>query len=50
MLSFILTAAGAVFVYMTAVFIVALAKKNNSIVGVAWGPGFVLVALVTIFL
>lgn len=32
-----------VFVYMTLVFILALLKKNNGIVDVAWGPGFILV-------
>jgi steroid 5-alpha reductase family enzyme len=50
MLSFVVVAAGAVFAYMTAVFLAALVKKNNSIVDVAWGPGFILVALVTLFL
>ena len=50
MLSFVVAAAGAVFSYMTAVFLVALLKKDNSIVDVAWGPGFILVALVTFFL
>jgi steroid 5-alpha reductase family enzyme len=32
-----------VFVYMTLVFILALIKKNNGIVDVAWGLGFILV-------
>jgi steroid 5-alpha reductase family enzyme len=50
MLCFVVVAAGAVFIYMTAVFLVALLKKDNSIVDVAWGPGFILVALVTFFL
>jgi steroid 5-alpha reductase family enzyme len=50
MLSFFIAAAGAVFIYMTAVFLAALLKKDNSIVDVAWGPGFILVALVTFFL
>src|SRR4030042_6225792 len=50
MLLFVAAAAGAVFIYMTAVFLVALLKKDNSIVDVAWGPGFILVALVTFFL
>jgi steroid 5-alpha reductase family enzyme len=48
MLSFVVAAAAAVFVYMTAVFLVALSQKNNAIVDMAWGPGFVLVALVTL--
>ncbi len=37
----------AVLAYMTGVFILALILKDNSIVDVAWGPGFVLVALIT---
>jgi steroid 5-alpha reductase family enzyme len=45
-----LTAAAAVFIYMTAVFLIALFKKDNSIVDIAWGPGFILVAAVTFFL
>lgn len=28
----------AVFLYMTAIFIIALLKKDNSIVDIAWGP------------
>jgi len=47
MLSFVVAAAGAVFVYMTAIFLIAVLKKDNSIVDVAWGPGFILVAVVT---
>ena len=50
MLSFIIYSAAAVFLYMTGVFIVALIKKNNSVVDVAWGPGFIMVAFLTFFL
>jgi steroid 5-alpha reductase family enzyme len=50
MLSFLVAAAGAVFVYMTAVFLIAILAKDNSIVDVGWGPGFILVAVVTFFL
>jgi len=50
MLSFVVAAAGAVFVYMTAVFLIAVLAKDNSIVDVAWGPGFILVAVVTFWL
>lgn len=50
MLSLVVIAAAAVFVYMTAVFLVALSQKNNAIVDIAWGPGFFLVAAVTLFL
>jgi steroid 5-alpha reductase family enzyme len=34
-------------VYMTAWFVVALVKKDNSVADVAWGLGFVMVAVVT---
>jgi steroid 5-alpha reductase family enzyme len=34
--------------YMTIIFILALMRKDNSIVDVAWGPGFILVAIYTI--
>jgi steroid 5-alpha reductase family enzyme len=37
-----------IFLYMTIVFILALMRKDNSIVDVAWGPGFVLIAVYTI--
>ena len=41
--------AAAVFGFMTLAFVVALIKKDNSIVDVGWGLGFILVALVTFF-
>jgi steroid 5-alpha reductase family enzyme len=50
MMSFILYSGAAVFLYMTGVFIVALIKKDNSVVDVAWGPGFIVVAFLTFFL
>jgi steroid 5-alpha reductase family enzyme len=40
----------AVLIYMTAVFAVGLFKKDNSIVDIAWGPGFILVVLLTLLL
>ena len=43
----LVVAALAVFAYMTVVFVLALFKKDNSIVDVAWGPGFILVAALT---
>lgn len=46
----ILYSAAAVFVYMAVIFVVALFKKDNSIVDIAWGLGFILVALLTFFL
>jgi steroid 5-alpha reductase family enzyme len=39
------TAAVIVMVYMTLVFFLALAKKNNGVVDIAWGPGFILVTV-----
>jgi steroid 5-alpha reductase family enzyme len=50
MLALILYSAIAVFLYMTVVFVLALARKDNSIVDVAWGIGFILVAMLTFFL
>jgi steroid 5-alpha reductase family enzyme len=50
MLSFLAAAAVAVFIFMTAVFFIALLIKDNSIVDVAWGPGFILVVLTTLFM
>ncbi|MFO7734004.1 MAG: DUF1295 domain-containing protein [Candidatus Aminicenantes bacterium] len=35
--------------YMTAWFVVALVRKDNSVADIAWGLGFVLVAVVTFF-
>jgi steroid 5-alpha reductase family enzyme len=46
-LSFFAAAAGLIAVYMTAWFIVALVRKDNSIADIAWGLGFALVAVVT---
>jgi steroid 5-alpha reductase family enzyme len=50
MLFFILYSGIAVFIYMSCIFVIALFKKDNSIVDVAWGIGFILVALLTLFL
>jgi steroid 5-alpha reductase family enzyme len=50
MLSFFAAAAVAVLVFMTAVFLIALLFKDNSIVDVAWGLGFILVALTSFLL
>jgi len=38
-----------VLLYMTAVFIFALVKKNNSIVDIFWGPGFIILTLYSLF-
>lgn len=40
----------AVWAYMTAWFLAALVKKNNSLADTAWGPGFILVAGLTLAL
>ncbi len=40
----------AVFLFMTAMFFVALFRKDNSIIDIAWGAGFVLVWAVTFVL
>lgn len=47
---FIFYSAAAVFLFMTCVFVLALFKKDNSVVDVAWGIGFILVALLTFFI
>ena len=39
-----------VFVYMTCVFCIALIKKDNSIVDVAWGIGYILITITGLFL
>jgi len=46
----IVYAAIAVFITMTAVFGVALLARDNSIVDIAWGPGFILVAWLTLII
>jgi steroid 5-alpha reductase family enzyme len=47
---FVLYSSIAVFVYMTCIFFVALLKRDNSVVDIAWGIGFILVSLLTFFL
>jgi steroid 5-alpha reductase family enzyme len=42
-------AALVVFIYMSAVFLLALARKNNGVVDIAWGLGFILVSAVVFF-
>jgi len=50
LLDTLFTAAAVVLVYMTALFLIALIRKDNSIADVAWGPGFILAAWATLFL
>src|SRR5271156_6051314 len=38
-----------IFCFMCCMFVIALVKKDNSIVDVGWGLGFIVVALVTFF-
>jgi steroid 5-alpha reductase family enzyme len=38
-----------IFLYMTALFLVAQARDNNSIVDVGWGLGFIVIALYTLW-
>jgi steroid 5-alpha reductase family enzyme len=48
--AYILYSALAVFSYMTGLFFIALARKDNSIADIGWGLGFILVALLSFFL
>jgi steroid 5-alpha reductase family enzyme len=48
MASVFLSCAALVAVYMTAWFVVALVRKDNSVADIAWGLGFVLIAAVTL--
>ena len=50
MINFILYSAIAISVYMTIIFVIALIKKDNSVVDIAWGLGFIMVAILTFFL
>ncbi|MGD2245233.1 MAG: DUF1295 domain-containing protein [Candidatus Aminicenantes bacterium] len=50
LIEYVLYSAAAIFAYMTVIFIVALFKKDNSIVDTAWGLGFILVAFLAFFL
>ena len=50
MLNFIIYSAICVFLYMTFIFMLAWIKKDNSIVDIAWGIGFILVAILTFIL
>lgn len=48
-LHFLLISALSVFLYMSTLFIVASLKKDNSIVDIAWGLGFILIVFILIF-
>lgn len=49
-MNFYLIFLAAIFVYMSAWFIVALIKKRNDVADIAWGLGFVLVAWLSFYL
>lgn len=38
-----------IFMYMSALYLIAQKKKNNSIVDVGWGLGFIIIALISFF-
>jgi steroid 5-alpha reductase family enzyme len=42
--------AGALLAYMTAFFVVAVVRRDNSVADIAWGGGFVLVAVISLHL
>ncbi len=46
----LILSAAVIFVYMTALFFLAVKRQNNSIADIAWGPGFILVAAASFFL
>ena len=50
MLTSLLYSGLAVFLFMVVVFFLALFKKDNSVVDIAWGLGFVLVALLSLLM
>jgi steroid 5-alpha reductase family enzyme len=43
-MEFLVSIAFVIWIYMTIVFLIALIRKDNSIVDVFWGPGFIVVA------
>lgn len=49
MVTVFLVAGGILAVFMTCVFLIGLAKQDNSIVDVAWGIGFILITLYAFF-
>ncbi|MNZ72558.1 3-oxo-5-alpha-steroid 4-dehydrogenase [compost metagenome] len=49
MLTLYAVSGGAIFLYMVILFLAAQIKKDNSIVDIGWGMGFVIIAFVTFF-
>jgi len=50
MSTYIVYSALAVALYMTGLFLIALARKDNSIADIGWGVGFILIAFLSFFL
>ena len=50
MLTDIAVSAAAVWAFMTGLFLIALVRKDNGIVDAAWGPGFILLAAISLAL
>ena len=50
MVSLILASALLIFVYMTGLFLIALARRDNSLADIGWGIGFILVAALSLVL
>jgi steroid 5-alpha reductase family enzyme len=50
MITFSLASSLLVFVYMTALLLVALARKDNSLADIGWGIGVLLVTALTFWL
>lgn len=50
MTGMILVAATVILIYVSAVFLLALLKRDNGVMDVAWGPGFVLLSCFTLML
>ena len=48
MIELLTISAVAIFIYMTLFFLLAIILKDNSIVDIGWGPGFILVSIVMI--
>src|SRR5581483_8045191 len=48
MLSILLQCAAIIFTYMSSVFLIAQLKKDNSFADIAWGIGYILIAIYTL--
>ena len=50
MMPLILKVLFVIIIYMTIWFFIALAKKRNDVADVAWGPGFILTAFISLLM